>query len=227
MAAATSTKELNMLTVSDYATVLTTLQQIAPEAHIAGGAVRDTILQKQICDVDIFMADEYVEEAAVLLRSSYSYVRVGEWKQYLGFSDPAMTRVIKLEKADEIIPICIIGLLPRFANSKDNIARFDFGVCMAAFDGKQTIRAAEFDQDAEGKTFTLCRADNRAQFTYSMSRFEKLTANRYQGWSLAIPEEFEELAKEHTFRRHWYRDFIKGLDGQTVLRPKERVAASQ
>src|SRR5215472_6546405 len=106
-----------MLTVSDYATVLTTLQQIAPEAHIAGGAVRDTILQKQICDIDVFMSDEHVEEAAALLRSACSYVKVGEWKQYLGFSDPAMTRVAKFEKADETIPICIIGLQSQFTSS--------------------------------------------------------------------------------------------------------------
>jgi|SRR5262249_54418465 len=151
-----------MLTVSDYTTVLATLQQIAPEAHIAGGAVRDTILQKQIQDIDVFMKDEHVEEAAVLLRSSCSYIRVGEWKQYLGFSDPAMTRVAKFEKADETIPVCIIGLLPSFASPKDNIARFDFGICMAAFDGQQTIRAAEFDQDEKARTFTLHRADNYA-----------------------------------------------------------------
>ena len=105
-----------MKTMFDYATVLATLQQIAPEAHIAGGAVRDTILQKQIHDIDVFMKDEHVEEAAALLRSQCSYVKVGEWKQYLGFSDPAMTRVAKFEKADETIPVCIIGLLPEFAN---------------------------------------------------------------------------------------------------------------
>ena len=54
-------------TVFDYATILTALQQIAPEAHIAGGAVRDTILQKQIHDIDIFMDDVHVDEAAALL----------------------------------------------------------------------------------------------------------------------------------------------------------------
>lgn len=216
-----------MLTISDYATVLATLQQIAPEAHIAGGAVRDTILQKQIHDIDVFMADEHVDEAAALLRSSCSYVKVGEWKQYLQFSDPAMTRVAKFEKADETIPVCIIGLLPRFANPKDNVARFDFGICMAAFDGKQTIRAAEFDVDEGAHTFTMCRADNPAQFAYSLSRFEKITAARYAGWTLNIPSEFEQLAKEHTFRRNWYRDWVKGFDGESILKPKERVAARQ
>jgi hypothetical protein len=206
-----------------YAAVLATLQQIAPEAHIAGGAVRDTILQKQIHDIDIFMEDAHVEEAAALLRSQCSYVKVGEWKQYLGFSDPAMTRVAKFEKADETIPVCIIGLLPDFASPEDNIARFDFGICMAAYDGKQTMRAPEFDRDEKARTFTLCRADNQAQFAYSLSRFEKITAARYAGWSLVVPNEFKGFTRERAFRRRW----VKGLDGESILRPKERIAAHQ
>jgi hypothetical protein len=188
----------------DYTALLATLQQIAPEAHIAGGAVRDTILQKQIHDIDVFMKDEHAEEAAVLLRSRCGYVKVGEWKQYLGFSDPAMTRVAKFEKAAETIPVCIIGLLPHLASPKDNIARFDFGICMAAFDGKQTLRTAKFNKDEKARTFTLCRADSQPQFDYSLSRFEKITTERYAGFSLIVPDEFEELAREHTFRRHWY-----------------------
>jgi Poly A polymerase head domain len=222
-----------MKTMFDYATTLATLQKIAPEAHIAGGAVRDTILQKAIHDIDVFMEDDHVDEAAAVLRSSCSFVKVGEWKQYLHFSDPAMMRVARFEKADETIPICIIGLQQDFANPKDNIARFDFGICMAAWDGKQTIRAAEFDRDEKDRTFTLHRADNRPQFVYSLSRFEKITAGRYSGWSLRIPEEFEEFAKEHTFRRFWYRDFDTGdfikcfAGGFNLLTPKERMGAQQ
>jgi hypothetical protein len=231
MSKQTETNMNKIVTVLDYATVLATLQQVAPEAHIAGGAVRDTILQKQISDIDVFMNDEHVEEAAALLRSSCSYVKVGEWRQYLGFSDPAMTRVAKFEKADETIPICIIGLQPDFVSPRANLERFDFGICMAAFDGNETIRTAKFDQDAEGETFTLYRADNASQFTYSMSRFEKISAARYAGWTLAVPDEFEEYAREHTFRRHWYRDgdWIKGFNlfDRNLLKPKERVAAHQ
>jgi poly(A) polymerase-like protein len=212
-------------TVFAYMTVLATLQQIAPEAHIAGGAVRDTILQKQIHDIDVFMNDEHVEAAAALLRSSCSYVKVGEWKQYQGFSDPAMTRVAKLEKADETIPICIIGLDSRFVSPEDNIARFDFGICMAAFDGKNTMRTAKFNQDAESQTFTLHRADNQPQFAYSMSRFKKITAGRYKAWSLVIPEEFKEQAKEYAMRQFWYQDSVKGFAGESVLKPKERAMA--
>ena len=66
-----------------------------------------------------------------------------------------------------------------YTNMKVNLSRFDFGICMAAFDGKKTIRTKEFDSDAETRAFTLHRADNESQFAYSMSRYEKITAGRY------------------------------------------------
>jgi hypothetical protein len=215
-------------TMFDYAPLLTTLQAIAPEAHIAGGAVRDTILEKPIRDIDVFMKAHYLEEAAACLRSSCGYVKVGEWETYLEFSDPAIARVAKFEKADETIPICLIGLHHDYSECMEprgNIERFDFGICMAAFDGRTTIQNDAFDSDIESQTFTLLRADNEAQFAYSMRRFEKITADRYRGWTLAIPEEFEELAKEHTLHRHFYRDdLVKGIDGKSLLKLKERPA---
>jgi len=124
-----------MTTVFDYADLLASIRQAAPEAHIAGGAVRDTILEKPIRDIDIFLADQNLEQAAAHLRSVNAYVKVGEWEEYLGFSDPAMTRLAKFEKADETIPVCLIGLKPNYIMPEVNIARFDFGICMAAFDG--------------------------------------------------------------------------------------------
>jgi hypothetical protein len=209
-----------------YTNILKTIRTIAPQAHVAGGAVRDTILEKPLHDIDVFVDDVHVEEVAKALRSDFGYVRVGDWKQYLGFSDPAMTRVCKFEKAEETIPVCIIGLKSRYAAPEVNIARFDFGICMAAFDGENTLLAAEFDTDVESKTFTLCRADNFHQFAYSMSRFKKISAGRYQGWSLSVPSSFQDLAQEYAFRKAWYVDDCgKGFDGESVLKPKERVAA--
>jgi hypothetical protein len=211
-------------TVFDYVTILATLQQIAPEAHIAGGAVRDTILKKPIHDIDVFADNEHVDVVAARLRASCGYVKVGEWVEYLGFSDPAMLRVAKFEKADEAIPVCVIGLKSAYSSPRANISRFDFGVCMAAFDGEATIRTDEFERDVADQTFTLHRADNAKQFDYSMSRYDKITAGRYRGWTLAIPEEFKEFAKERAFRQYYAWENIKGLEGEFVLKPKERIA---
>lgn len=204
-------------TVFDYAAVLASIRQVSPEAHIAGGAVRDTILKKPIHDVDIFLADDNLETVAAHLRSNHAYVKVGEWKEYLGFSDPAMVRLAKFEKADETIPVCLIGLKQDYVDPQRNISRFDFGICMAAFDGTTITRAAEFNDDAAEQTFTLCRADNSQQFAYSMSRYKKITADRYAGWGLVVPEEFSELATKHTMSGYWYRD-----NRHNGLRPKDR-----
>ena len=216
------------VTMYDYVDLLAELQTVAPEAHIAGGAVRDTILEKPIHDVDVFMDDEHVEEAARVLRSRLGFVKVGEFLRYEKFSDPAMTRVARFEKAEETMPVCVIGLKSQYPSPEANIARFDFGVCMAAFGGENTIRTPEFNFDVEAKTFTLCRADNPHQFAYSMSRFQKITAGRYRGWKLSILENFKQLAKDYEFGRHWYVDDgndSKWFGGQNVLRPKDRALA--
>jgi hypothetical protein len=212
--------------VQYYGTILEALQQAIPDSvHIAGGAVRDTILDRPIRDVDIFLPHTAGDQAAALLRAEFGYVKVGEWKQYMGFSDPMVVRVAKFEKADETIPICLIGLAENLS-PYDNIARFDFGVCMAAWPGGTgaMITSNAFKRDIESKAFTLYRADNLAQFSYSMVRFKKLTAERYKDWKLSVPSQFEELAKEHTFRQHWYTEGAHfGVENfPQLLRPKSR-----
>jgi hypothetical protein len=189
--------------------------------------VRDTILERPIRDVDIFLHEPAADEAAALLRSEFGYVKVGEWKRYAGFSDPLVERVAKFEKADETIPVCLIGLKEDLT-PEDNVERFDFGVCMAYWQGgSRSIQTTDqFKKDVEQQTFTLYRADDQPQFAYSMVRYKKLTADRYKGWSLSVPEQFEDLAKEHAFRHHWYKlyhgDHFGFENYPQVLRPKER-----
>ena len=213
--------------VQYYGTILEALQQAIPgSVHIAGGAVRDTILDRPIRDVDIFLSSIDADSAAALLRSTFGYVKVGEWKQYMGFSDPMLMRVAKFEKSDESIPICLIGLTENLS-PYDNISRFDFGPCMAAWQGGATTMLTNdrFKRDVERKTFTLCRADNLAQFSYSMARYEKLTADRYKDWGLSVPSEFEQLAQEHTFRKYWYAETGAHFgfeNSPQLLRPKSR-----
>jgi hypothetical protein len=215
--------------VQHYDNMLEALQRAIPgSVHIAGGAVRDTILDRPIKDVDIFLHHSAGDAAAALLRTEFGYVKVGEWEKYEDFSDPMVVRVAKFEKADETIPVCLIGLAENLDPYK-NIGRFDFSVCMAAWQGGSTamITNNHFKRDIESKTFTLRRADNLAQFSYSMVRFEKLTADRYQGWKLSVPDQFEELAREHTFQKHWYKEEgghfgFENYPQAQVLRPKDR-----
>jgi hypothetical protein len=145
------------------------------------------------------------------------------------FSDPAVVRVAKFEKADETTPVCLIGLKKKARGMQNNLRRFDFGICMAAWDGSDVYTAPEFKTDIERKTFTLLRADNWPQFNYSMSRFEKMTADRYAGWKLVVPAQFEAMAKQHALKKtHYYdRDSDEWMprevvDGPQLLTPKAR-----
>jgi hypothetical protein len=217
-------------TVHEYTPIIKAIREIAPEAHIAGGAVRDTVLHKPIHDIDVFVWSLNVKEVAAFLRAECAYVMVGKWEQYEGFSDPSISVVAKFEKHDETIPICLIGLerdrfepAPEFL-MKRNVDRFDFGVCMGAFDGEFMLTTQEFGYDRKHKCFTLHRADNIQQFAYSLSRYDKLKRTKFQDWSLAVPEEFRELVDRHASERHWYPDFEKGFQGKNILRPKDRAA---
>jgi hypothetical protein len=209
-----------------YNPLLKTIRGLCPTAHIGGGAVRDSLLNRPIKDIDLFLDDAFTDSAAKVLRSEFGFVKVGEWTSYENFSDPAVARLAKFEKADEAIPVCLVGL-KRARGMQDNLRRFDFGTCMAAWDSDEVYTAPEYTIDTTEKTFTLCRADDLPQFTYSMSRFHKLTADRYAGWKLVVPTKFEEFAREHTFRKVWYRDVENGElkyreAGPQQLKPKPR-----
>jgi hypothetical protein len=209
-----------MTILEKYAGILGTIQDLCPTAHIAGGAVRDTILDRPIKDIDLFLSDGATESAAQLLRTRFGYVKVGEWARYEGFSDPVVERLAKFENAGEATPLCLIGLKAPLS-MRANLERFDFGVCMIAWDGVQIMRTDEFDRDVENKAFTLHRADNQQQFDYSMSRFRKITKDRYAGWTLSVPKDFECFAREHSFRRAWYRDG-NPFGRPNLLKPKDR-----
>jgi hypothetical protein len=222
-----------MKTFRDYETILRSIQRIAPEAHIGGGAVRDTIIGKPIRDVDVFIGPDRKDHVAAMLRAEFKYVKVGEWEQYELFSDKIIDRVAKFEHADETIPIAVIALKEPLA-VRANLARFDFGVCMCGWDGDEVIETPAFRHDLEKKVFTLHRADHEAQFSYSMRRYERLTAERYAGWDLAIPETFKQFLLDDEFKRHWWVDehnleFSRlGVElSHNLLRPKHRPQPHQ
>src|SRR5262245_42235149 len=203
----------------NYLPVLNSIRRIAPEAHVAGGAVRDTILGRKIHDIDVFMGHEKKDEVAAMLRADFKYLRTGECERYEMFSAPIIHRVAKFEHADEQIPICIIAL-KKPLSVVENLGRFDFGICQVGWVGGDSIETDAFRHDLDEHVFTLVRADNSAQFAYSMERYRKLTADRYAGWKLAVPKEFEGLVKQAEFKRHWFSD-IDNL-GKSILTPKDR-----
>ena len=90
-------------TVHDYTAILASLQGITPQAHVGGGACRDTVLGKAIADIDVFMDDRHVEEAAACLRANpclRQNRRVEGIPQVLRPGDGACGQVRKSRRAD-------------------------------------------------------------------------------------------------------------------------------
>jgi hypothetical protein len=48
---------------------------------------------------------------------------------------------------------------------EDNLARFDFGICMAGWDGDKVYAAPKYKVDVENKTFTLAAPITRLNST--------------------------------------------------------------
>src|SRR6516165_7479199 len=71
-----------------YNPILNAIRELCPTAHIGGGAVRDSLLERPIKDIDLFLDDVATNDAAELMRSQFSFVKVGEWTAYERFSDP-------------------------------------------------------------------------------------------------------------------------------------------
>ena len=87
-------------------------------------------------------------------------MKVGEWTQYEMFSDPMVARVAKFEKADETIPLCLIGLKEELPRGRTSSASTSGSAWRLVGRPTQMFTADAFKRDAEAKTFTLLRADN-------------------------------------------------------------------
>ena len=186
----------------NYKPIVDTLQILSPTAHIGGGAVRDSLLKRPIRDVDLFIDSAVTDPAAQLLRSKFGFIKVSDWMAagYYRKSVLELARVATFEKADETIPIQLIGLNGP-TTMQQNIGRFDFGACMAGWDGDQVCTTEQFKIDVYNETFTLCRAESQWQYDNSMRRFQKFTAERYAGWKLRVPSEFESFARDRLEKR--------------------------
>ena len=53
-----------------YNPILNAIRDLSPTAHIAGGAVRDTLLERPIKDIDLFLDNSATDEAAKLMRKA-------------------------------------------------------------------------------------------------------------------------------------------------------------
>jgi hypothetical protein len=136
--------------LNHYQSLLAAVQKLCPTAHIAGGAVRDSLLKRAIRDIDLFLDDDVADDAAKLLQSRFGLTQIGGWRSVYGYANPLIARVGKFDAAYEPVPVSLIAL-NKPKSMRKNIDRFDFGACMAGWDGDRICITKEYEIDAEKK----------------------------------------------------------------------------
>lgn len=160
------------------------LREAAPEAHIAGGAVRDDYLGVPIKDVDVFVGEVNETRAREVLAEHFEWKRSMDESYFT--SDPRVRAAHEFDMPDT--PINLI-VLSEALSMLENVERFDFGVCRAAHNGECGFFHADFTHDVERRCFTLRKCENESQMGLSLGRYRRLS-EKFPEWGLHIPAKF-------------------------------------
>jgi hypothetical protein len=170
--------------------LLTVIQLFDPKAHIAGGAVRDIRLGREIKDVDVFADDrDAVRIQDVMRRCDY---RMISQKGSDYFEHNPEVRKVDYWQRDDELPVNIIYLATGLT-VEENIARFDLGICKTGFDGHKIISSKDFANDWNQAEMTMVFCANPLQYLRTLERYDRLQA-KYEAWPLVIPEQFRKFA---------------------------------
>ncbi len=170
--------------------LLDEIRVIAPDAHIAGGALRDLDHDRPVKDIDIFIPAEH-DVAVELLAMELGFERDGavDLSSMVG-SDPAVRSSVTWKKEGHL-PVNAIYLTSN-TRPVDNLARLDLGLCQIAFDGQMLLRTPAYMTDWVDGTMTVTRCDNSDQMGRTVKRAARLRL-KYPSYGFRIPTEFRHL----------------------------------
>ena len=149
--------------------ILEVVRKEFPGSHpvIGGGAIRDSILDRPIKDVDVFLR---AKDHNYTLDSERTK-RIRCSPQTLAYGRADMHGAWDFLQYIEGYPVQLI--LADFEDLYDLAHTFDIGLSRATYDGKVTYVSGEFELDVADKAFRIRRADNRYELERSLRRIER------------------------------------------------------
>lgn len=170
----------------EWVDILHHIQRTAPEAIIAGGAIRDWYLLQPPKDLDIFINFTSVLDLPKRLVKSSSMVDFTTITQKEMDNDASglddheiITSEIYMGASLPVNIIrCNVTPIERYKN-------FDFGFCRIAYNGKEVLDTPDFHDDINNKKITLLKHHNtKKSFQGSMERY--LRFRQKYPWPLVI-----------------------------------------
>lgn len=173
---------------TEWAALLARIHTLAPQAVIAGGALRDLDNGRQVKDLDVFVpqSTDMAELAARVSVTHGDIVHTCPGDYIDGAHEVAFTTSFATKRPDLIPDLNVIQL--RSGCDVQSIAeRVDFGLCQISWNGGFLWHTPAYAEDKKMHTFTVTRADSAEGFARTMRRYERLR-QKYVGWKLVIPE---------------------------------------
>lgn len=174
------------------------------EAYVVGGAVRDWVMGVEPKDIDVFVPIWVYQEVEprileALRWAGIMHPQVGTVRDfsYAPFCDDTVRGTVTIHSSNW--PDIQIVLTQTASPGLDYlfdmarmVDRVDFGLCRVGYHPSlpALYHPPEFTKDIASKTLTLYRADTPEQHAYSLKRFGKLTAEKYEGYTLVDRTKF-------------------------------------
>jgi hypothetical protein len=186
--------------IQQFDEALAKLQAVGVKGLIAGGAVRDHLLNRPVKDIDVFVP--YSEDIEQKLQAAFGVLHVNplisaEYAGAGGEVEHVYEVAISSDpfgSLEEITrpPLQIIVLAPGL-DPVDRARHHDFGICQAWYLGNgQFGETLAFTNDVMHQRFTLSHCEDQQQFDRSMRRWERFR-ERFDGFYLYVPFEFMEF----------------------------------
>lgn len=196
--------EAMLLPPSFYAAVRMA-QRVAPDAILAGGALRDFINGAPIKDLDIFVGPCSEGVTNLLENLNGTYGVEGKTTVPYFIAERMNKQDVHACYEHIIMGAWVVNtvVLSRPMTIAEKLNRFDFGICQVGFDGTDVWATPAFHQDRMNQTFTLVRCDSERDYRRSMARFDRLV-QKYPDWQLVltgVKANPKELAAQALFGR--------------------------
>lgn len=214
---------MNLQAKFHYSTVnlLLRIKREFPSAIIAGGAVRDLCLGRDIKDIDVFISgDKSQSVMSHLKRKNFNHWIHNPtpfWQNVLGDSDWKVKRVKNgYGKPDPHLDVVLdirnpsvshyykhyvpkIDVIFLLKPALDYFNQdFDFNICKAYFDGNKFSFTSGFMKDIRKQTITLTGPLDIGSINYSLKNHLPRIKAKYPNFKVVIPYEYQDVIDNYT-----------------------------
>lgn len=145
-----------------------------PEAIVAGGFLRDSLLDIEPKDIDVFIGNRNSMTSdclvAALSAALGGYVEV---EFNVTYSAMEVDRILAVDSTAYPFPIQVIEMKPGLA-PVEHARKHDFGICQVWVGSHGLESTLDFISDKGSHTCTLVHCENEDEHARSMRRWERL-----------------------------------------------------